>query len=247
MQTLTCERRPTGISRGYDLGQCTDTEMELQDVWKIYRMGEFDVPALAGINLTIKTGEFIAITGPSGCGKSTMLNMIGCLDMPTRGKVLLAGKDVMEFKRNELARIRGKKIGFIFQTFNLYPTLTAIENIQLPMRIHEFPEKEIEDTSRRLLEMVGLSERGTHFPAQLSGGQQQRVAVARALSTGPSILLADEPTGNLDTKSGGEVMDVFKRLNNQGLTIVMITHDPKIAGYAGRVVKMLDGKIVGET
>jgi putative ABC transport system ATP-binding protein len=221
--------------------------MELQDVWKIYRMGEFDVPALAGINLTIKASEFVAITGPSGCGKSTMLNMIGCLDMPTRGKVLLEGRDISEFKSNELARIRGKKIGFIFQTFNLYPTLTALENIQLPMRIHEIPEKEVEDTSKKLLDMVGLSERGKHFPAQLSGGQQQRVAVARALSTGPSILLADEPTGNLDTKSGGEVMDVFKRLNSEGLTIVMITHDQKIAGYAGRVVKMLDGKIIGGT
>jgi len=210
-------------------------------------MGEFDVPALAGIEFAVKPGEFVAITGPSGCGKSTMLNMIGCLDMPTRGKVLLEGRDISEFNSNELARVRGKKIGFIFQTFNLYPTLTALENIRLPMRIHEFPEPEVEDTSKKLLEMVGLSERGSHFPAQLSGGQQQRVAVARALSTAPTILLADEPTGNLDTKSGGEVMDVFKKLNSEGLTIVMITHDQKIAGYAGRVVKMLDGKIVGET
>ncbi|MDO9097489.1 MAG: ABC transporter ATP-binding protein [Candidatus Methanoperedens sp.] len=221
--------------------------IELQDVWKIYRMGEFDVPALAGVNLAIKRGELVAITGPSGCGKSTMLNMIGCLDMPTRGKVLLEDNDISEFKGNELARIRGKKIGFIFQTFNLYPTLTAIENIRLPMRIHEIPEKEMEETSIKLLNTVGLADRGTHFPAQLSGGQQQRVAIARALSTSPSILLADEPTGNLDTKSGGEVMDVFRRLNSEGLTIVMITHDPRIAGYAGRIVKMLDGKIVGET
>jgi putative ABC transport system ATP-binding protein len=225
----------------------TDTIMELQDVWKIYRMGEFDVSALAGVNLSISKGELVAITGPSGCGKSTMLNMIGCLDMPTRGKVFLEGKDISEFKRNELARVRGKKIGFIFQTFNLYPTLTALENIRLPMRIHEFPEGVTEETSKNLLNTVGLAERGSHFPAQLSGGQQQRVAVARALSTGPSILLADEPTGNLDTKSGGEVMEVFKHLNSEGLTIVMITHDPRIAGYAERVVKMLDGKIVGET
>jgi putative ABC transport system ATP-binding protein len=171
--------------------------------------------------------------------------MIGCLDMPTRGKVLLEGKDISEFKSDELARVRGKKIGFIFQTFNLYPTLTALENIRLPMRIHEIPEQEVEDTSKKLLDMVGLSDRANHFPSQLSGGQQQRVAVARALSTGPSILLADEPTGNLDTKSGGEVMDVFKQLNSEGITIVMITHDQKIAGYAERVVKMLDGKIVG--
>ncbi len=221
--------------------------IELQEVWKIYRMGEFDVPALAGVDLTIKRGELVAITGPSGCGKSTMLNMIGCLDMPTKGRVLLESRDISEFKGNELARIRGKKIGFIFQTFNLYPTLSALENIRLPMRIHEFPEKEVEETSMKLLDTVGLADRETHFPAQLSGGQQQRVSVARALSTSPSILLADEPTGNLDTKSGGEVMEVFKRLNSEGLTIVMITHDPRIAGYAGRVVKMLDGKIVGET
>ncbi|HLB72099.1 MAG TPA: ABC transporter ATP-binding protein [Candidatus Methanoperedens sp.] len=221
--------------------------MELQDVWKIYHMGEFDVPALQGINLTIRAGEFIAIMGPSGCGKTTAMNIIGCLDIPTRGKVLLEGKNISEFKSNELARIRGKKIGFIFQTFNLYPTLTALENIRLPMWIHEIPENEVEDISKKLLNTVGLSERGTHFPAQLSGGQQQRVAIARSLSTGPSILLADEPTGNLDTKSGGEVMDVFKNLNSEGLTIVMITHDPKVAGYAERVVKMLDGKIIGET
>lgn len=224
-----------------------ETIVELQDIWKIYRMGEFDVPALAGVNLAIKKGESAAIIGPSGCGKSTMLNMIGCLDKPTRGRVLLEGRDISEFKGNELARIRGKKIGFVFQTFNLYPTLTAIENIQLPMRIHEFPEDKVEETSRTLLDTVGLSERGTHFPAQLSGGQQQRVAIARALSTGPSILLADEPTGNLDTKAGGEIMGVFGRLNSEGLTIVMITHDPKIAEHAGRIVKMLDGKIVGET
>ena len=224
-----------------------ENKIELQDVWKIYRMGEFDVPALAGIDLSVKAHEFIAITGPSGCGKSTMLNMIGCLDMPTRGKVLLEGKDISHFKSDELARVRGKKIGFIFQTFNLYPTLTAFENIRLPMRIHEIPEKEIEETSKKLLDMVGLSERGNHFPSQLSGGQQQRVAIARALSTGPSILLADEPTGNLDTKSGGEVMDVFKQLNSEGITTVMITHDPKIGGSAERVVRMLDGKIVGGT
>ncbi len=221
--------------------------IELQEVWKIYRMGEFDVPALAGVDLTIKRGELVAITGPSGCGKSTMLNMIGCLDMPTKGRVLLESRDISEFKGNELARIRGKKIGFVFQTFNLYPTLTALENIRLPMRIHEFPEKEVEETSMKLLDTVGLADRGSHFPSQLSGGQQQRVSVARALSTSPSILLADEPTGNLDTKSGGEVMEVFKRLNSEGLTIVMITHDQRIAGYAGRIVKMLDGKIVGET
>ncbi len=223
------------------------TVMELRDVWKIYRRGEFDVPALQGINRAIKEREFVAITGPSGCGKSTMLNMIGCLDKPTRGMVLLEGRDISEYKSNDLARVRGKKIGFIFQTFNLYPTLTAIENIQLPMRIHEIPAGDVEETSKKLLETVGLADRANHFPAQLSGGQQQRVAVARALSTGPSILLADEPTGNLDTKAGGEVMEVFKRLNSEGLTIVMITHDTKIAGYAGRIVKMLDGKIIGET
>jgi len=221
--------------------------IELQDVWKIYHMGEFEVPALQGIDLSIKKGESIAITGPSGCGKSTMLNMIGCLDMPTSGKIFLESKDISKFSEEELARIRGKKIGFVFQTFNLYPTLTALENIQLPMKIHEFSELEIEEKSRNLLDTVGLSDRGTYFPAQLSGGQQQRVAIARALSTDPSILLADEPTGNLDTKAGGGIMDAFRRLNDEGLTILMITHDLRIAGYAQRIVAMLDGKIEGET
>ncbi len=221
--------------------------IELQDVWKIYRMGEHDIPALSGINLTIRRGEFSAIMGPSGCGKTTAMNIIGCLDVPTSGKVFLEGKDVTKFSRNELARIRGKKIGFVFQTFNLYPTLTVLENIKLPMRIHELDDSKVEETSKRLLDTVGLSDRETHFPAQLSGGQQQRVAVARALSTGPSILLADEPTGNLDTKSGSEIMEVLRRLNREGMTIVGITHDPRIAEYAGRIVKMLDGKIVGET
>lgn len=221
--------------------------IELQDVWKIYHMGEFEVPALQGIDLAIKKGESIAITGPSGCGKSTMLNMIGCLDMPTSGKIFLESKDISKFSEEELARIRGKKIGFVFQTFNLYPTLTALENIQLPMKIHEFSELEIEEKSRNLLDTVGLSDRGTYFPAQLSGGQQQRVAIARALSTDPSILLADEPTGNLDTKAGGGIMDAFRRLNDEGLTILMITHDLRIAGYAQRIVAMLDGKIEGET
>ncbi|VVB95075.1 putative ABC transporter ATP-binding protein [uncultured archaeon] len=159
----------------------------------------------------------------------------------------LEDRDISEFSSNDLARIRGKKIGFVFQTFNLYPTLTTIANIQLPMKIHEFPESDIEETSKQLLTIVGLAERGSHFPSQLSGGQQQRVAIARALATGPSILLADEPTGNLDTKAGSEIMDVFKRLNSEGLTIVMITHDMKIAESAGRVVKMLDGKITGRT
>lgn len=221
--------------------------IELQDVWKIYHMGEFDVPALQGINLAIQKGESIAITGPSGCGKSTMLNMIGCLDMPTSGTILLKSKDISKFSEEDLARIRGKKIGFVFQTFNLYPTLTALENIQLPMKIHEFSEPEIEDKSRKLLDTVGLSDRGTYFPAQLSGGQQQRVAIARALSTDPSILLADEPTGNLDTKAGSGIMDVFKSLNDEGLTILMITHDSRIAEYAQRIVTMLDGKIEEET
>lgn len=221
--------------------------IELRDVWKIYHMGEFDVPALQGIDLAIQKGESIAITGPSGCGKSTMLNMIGCLDMPTSGKILLESKDISKFSEEDLARIRGKKIGFVFQTFNLYPTLTAIENIQLPMKIHEFPDEEIQEKSRKLLDTVGLSDRGTYFPAQLSGGQQQRVAIARALSTDPSILLADEPTGNLDTKAGGGIMEVFKHLNDEGLTILMITHDLRIAEYAQRIVTMLDGKIEGET
>ncbi len=216
--------------------------IELEDVWKIYNVGEVEVAALRGLSLKVEQGEFLAIMGPSGSGKSTAMNMVGCLDIPTKGRVLLEGQDIADLNEMELSRIRGKRIGFVFQYHNLYPTLTALENVQLPMRIHEFEEEEIWDKSEKLLQLVGLSDRAHHYPSQLSGGQSQRVAIARALSTGPALLLADEPTGNLDTEAGKEVLDIFSKLNVQGVTVVMITHDEKIAARANRVMRMSDGR-----
>ena len=206
-------------------------------------MGEVEVPALKGLSLKVATGEFLALMGPSGSGKSTAMNMIGCLDIPTKGRVLLEGQDIAALTELELSLIRGKKIGFVFQAHNLYPTLTALENVQLPMRIHEFSEADIWDRSEELLQLVGLSDRANHYPSQLSGGQSQRVAIARALSTNPLLLLADEPTGNLDTEAGKEVLDIFSQLNAQGVTVVMITHDEKIAGRANKIVRMIDGTL----
>jgi len=217
--------------------------IELDDVWKVYKMGEVEVPALKGLSLKVATGEFLALMGPSGSGKSTAMNMIGCLDIPTKGRVLLEGQDIAALTELELSLIRGKKIGFVFQAHNLYPTLTALENVQLPMRIHEFSEADIWDRSEELLQLVGLSDRANHYPSQLSGGQSQRVAIARALSTNPLLLLADEPTGNLDTEAGKEVLDIFSQLNAQGVTVVMITHDEKIAGRANKIVRMIDGTL----
>ncbi len=217
--------------------------IELEDVWKIYNMGEVEVPALRGLSLKVEQGEFLAIMGPSGSGKSTVMNMIGCLDTPTKGRVLLEDQDIAALDEKELARIRGKKIGFVFQSHNLYPTLTALENVQLPMRIHEFSEAEIWNRSEALLQLVGLSDRAHHYPSQLSGGQSQRVAIARALSTNPGLILADEPTGNLDTEAGREVLDIFSRLNEQGVTVVMITHDEKVAAQANKIVRMIDGRL----
>ncbi len=217
--------------------------IELDDVWKVYRIGEVEVPALKGLSLKVSEGEFLALMGPSGSGKSTAMNMIGCLDIPTKGRVILEGQDISTLTELQLSRIRGRKIGFVFQAHNLYPALTALENIQLPMRVHEFSEAEIWDRSLELLRLVGLSSRADHYPSQLSGGQSQRVAIARALSTNPLLLLADEPTGNLDTEAGKEVLDIFSQLNAQGVTIVMITHDEKIAGRANKIVRMVDGKL----
>ncbi len=217
--------------------------IELEDVWKIYNMGEVEVPALRGLSLKVERGEFLAIMGPSGSGKSTVMNMIGCLDTPTKGRVLLEQQDIAALDEKELARIRGKKIGFVFQSHNLYPTLTALENVQLPMRIHEFSEAQIWNRSEELLKLVGLSGRADHYPSQLSGGQSQRIAIARALSTNPGLILADEPTGNLDTEAGREVLDIFSQLNEEGVTVVMITHDEKVAAKAAKIVRMIDGRL----
>jgi putative ABC transport system ATP-binding protein len=220
--------------------------IELDNVSKIYKMDEVTVPALNGVDLKIKSKEFVAIMGPSGSGKSTLLNMIGCLDRPSSGKVFLDGVDVSKLNDSELARIRGKKIGFVFQYFNLYPTLTAQGNVELPMMIAEKDKKSRERRALELLKVVGLEQRAKHLPSQLSGGERQRVSIARALANEPSFVLADEPTGNLDSKSGGEVMKIFSKLNEQGKTVIVVTHDENIASHCKHIIKVRDGKIIGE-
>ncbi|MBN1941205.1 MAG: ABC transporter ATP-binding protein [Candidatus Diapherotrites archaeon] len=208
-------------------------------------MDEVKVPALQGINLKVKQGEFIAVVGASGSGKSTALHIIGALDVPTKGFVLLDGQEISKLDESKIARIRGKKIGFVFQTFNLYPTLNVLENIALPMRIHEFDEDKINEKCKELIKLVGLERRAKHLPAQLSGGERQRVAVARALSSQPSMILADEPTGNLDSKTSMEILKLLVGLHEkEGKTIVLVTHEPDIAAYAERMVELKDGKII---
>jgi putative ABC transport system ATP-binding protein len=220
-----------------------DVVVKLEDVTKVYRMGELDVPALSGVSTNILEGEFIAIIGPSGSGKSTMLHIIGCLDRPTSGKAFVGGEDTTELTDSRLAKLRSKRIGFVFQTFNLYPTLSALENVELPMMIAGTSGRKRRKRAKALLEQVGLGERASHFPSQLSGGERQRVAIARALSNEPQIILADEPTGNLDTKSGEEVLSIFKNLNHEGNTIIIVTHDLNIAKWTKRILKMKDGKL----
>ena len=218
--------------------------MELRDVWKVYQMGDVEVTALQGINLKAGRGEFIAVVGASGSGKSTALNMIGALDTPTKGEIFLEGEEISRLPESRLARIRGKKIGFVFQTFNLYPTLNVFENIALPMRIHEFEDREIKEKVMKLAELVGLSHRLNHLPGQLSGGERQRVAMARALSTDPSMVLADEPTGNLDTKTSHEIIQLLIGLHkNQGKTVILVTHESDLSEYAERIIELRDGKI----
>jgi putative ABC transport system ATP-binding protein len=218
--------------------------IRLQNVWKIYQMGEVEVPALRGIDLEIHQGRFVSIQGPSGSGKSTMMNMVGCLDIPTKGNIYLDDKNIAHLSESELAQIRGKKIGFIFQQFNLIPTLSALENIMLPMTFQDVPRAERSERAKKLLEMVELGERIHHKPNELSGGQQQRVAIARSLCNDPEVILADEPTGNLDTKTGCIIMDFLVKLQKKGKTIVMVTHDQTLSKYATRVVHLHDGKIV---
>ncbi|HDM31812.1 MAG TPA: ABC transporter ATP-binding protein [bacterium] len=224
-----------------------DTVIKLENVWKVYYLGKVEVWALRGISLEIKKGTFLSIIGPSGSGKSTLLNIIGCLDFPTKGKVFLDGRDIQKLSSDELSRIRGKKIGFIFQQFNLLPNLTAIENVALPMIFQGVKEKERLKRARELLELVGLKERISHRPQELSGGEQQRVAIARALANDPEIVIADEPTGNLDSKSGEKIMEILKKLHKeQKRTILVVTHDPQIASYSEEILKIKDGKIMGE-
>jgi putative ABC transport system ATP-binding protein len=221
-----------------------ETIIKLKDVGKVYQMEEVKVQALKKIDLEINKNEFVAIMGPSGSGKSTLLHLIGCLDRPSSGKIFLNGVDISKLNDSELARLRGKEIGFVFQTFNLYPTLTALENVELPMMIIEKNKKERKQRALELLKIVGLEVRANHLPSQLSGGERQRVAIARALANDPDLILADEPTGNLDSKSGDEIMKTFVRLHESGKTVVVITHDQTIASHAKNIVKIKDGEII---
>jgi putative ABC transport system ATP-binding protein len=216
----------------------------LRGVIKTYATGEISVRALRGLSLDIHTGDFVAIMGASGSGKSTLMNIIGCLDVPSKGRYLLDGVDVRYLDDGELADIRNRKIGFVFQAFNLIPRTSALENVELPLVYAGVKSKERRARALRALELVGLGDRVNHVPSELSGGQQQRVAVARAVVTDPAIILADEPTGNLDTVSTGEVLAVFDRLNAEGRTVVLITHEDDVAAHARRVIRLRDGEIV---
>jgi putative ABC transport system ATP-binding protein len=227
----------------------TSTDViRVEDLHKVYDLGETKVHALRGVSLEITRGEFVAVMGSSGSGKSTMMNILGCLDKPTSGHYYLEGVDVTTFSKRELAAIRNRRIGFVFQGFNLLARTTALENTELPTLYARIPPEERARRAREALQMVGLGQREDHFPSQLSGGQQQRVAIARALVNKPSILLADEPTGNLDSKTSVEVMEIFQKLNDeQGLTIVIVTHEPDIAQYTKRQIVFRDGKVRSDT
>jgi putative ABC transport system ATP-binding protein len=225
----------------------TKNIIELRKISKIYQMGDVEVKALKDVSIEVKKGEFVSIVGKSGSGKSTLVNMIGCLDVPSTGAVFLENQDISHLDESDLAQIRGKKIGFIFQTFNLMPTLSVYENVALPMIFQGYTDDEIKKKVDALLKMVELSERADHKPSELSGGQRQRVAIARALSNNPEVILADEPTGNLDSKTGKQVMDFLYELNRtQNVTLILVTHDDDLAKWAQRTLVLSDGSIVNE-
>jgi putative ABC transport system ATP-binding protein len=217
--------------------------IETRDLWKTYVMGEEEIHALNGVTISIERGEYVAIMGPSGSGKSTLMNLIGCLDTPSKGSYVLNGQEVARMDDNELARIRNEEIGFVFQTFNLLPRATALHNVELPLVYAGVPAAEREKRARGALERVELTSRMTHRPNELSGGQRQRVAIARALVNNPSILLADEPTGNLDSKTGAEIMQLFARLHEGGNTIILVTHEADVAAWAHRTIHLRDGQV----
>ena len=221
--------------------------IKVEDMYKIYNPGENEVRALDGVSLSVSEGEFVAIIGHSGSGKSTLMNMLGCLDVPTKGKYILNGRDVSRLSDNELSDVRNNEIGFIFQGFNLIQNLTAIENVELPLIYRRVEKRERRRLAVEALKKVGLEQRMKHKPAEMSGGQQQRVAIARAIAAAPPLILADEPTGNLDSKSTKDIMKILEELNEQGNTIVLITHDDGIAANARRVVRIMDGKIESDT
>jgi putative ABC transport system ATP-binding protein len=217
--------------------------IDVKGVSKVYRMGEIEVHALRGVSFQIELGEFVAIMGPSGSGKSTLMNVLGCLDLPSDGRYYLNGQDVSHMKDYQLAHVRNREIGFVFQQFNLLPRTAALRQVELPMMYAGIPARERHERARQALETVGLAGRANHRPDELSGGEQQRVAIARALVTQPSIILADEPTGNLDSKAGEEVMRVFEQLNERGITVIVVTHDPDIAAHSRRTIHILDGLV----
>lgn len=218
--------------------------LKLQNVSKVYRPDTYPIEALKKVNLKIDKGEFVAIMGPSGSGKSTLMHIAGCLDIPTSGKTIFEGTDVSKLDESALAKIRNQKIGFVFQTFSLLPRTTALENVMLPLFYAKLSLQQMKNTAVKVLKAVGLGDRTSHFPNQLSGGEQQRVAIARALVTNPTIIFADEPTGNLDTKSGKEIMKILEKLNKEGHTIVVVTHESHIAKFAKRIIKIRDGEII---
>ncbi len=223
------------------------TLIEVTDLWRVYTNGGVEVPALRGVSLCVEEGEFVAVMGASGSGKSTFLNLLGCLDRPTRGHYLLRGRDVAQLSADERAEVRNREIGFVFQNFNLLPRATAVENVELPLFYSPLPYRQQRPRALEALAALGLADRAHHYPNQLSGGQQQRVAIARALVNSPALVLADEPTGNLDSQASAELMQLLVGLNRQrGVTIVLVTHEPDIAAYARRLVQFRDGAIIAD-